>query len=441
MRSIIALSLAALAAGLAGCNSSNCGPSNCTGCCDANGSCQGASAANCGANGNSCIACSSGQQCVLGQCSFTGGNSSATNTGGNSSGNGTNGTNSSSGTATATNGNSTNGTDTATNGTTTNGTSSATAGNTNGTTSAGNTTTNGTTTAGNTTTNGTTTAGNTTTNGATTAGSTNSGNTTGTTTGTSATSSTTSTTSTNGGTTTGSCNPDDVFDARFEAPNTPVCLSDAVVVLQTDPGGPDGGGTVFDGKYYVANSNGDVILVFKAKAEAPTGDPLRGNAMNAEGVFKPFPYYFDGGYPTEAQLELSGAVTITDLGPSTLPTPKFATFADLDVNNPNTALVGSYVLVPAGSYTENFAEPGMQHVSATATYQDGFSLSDGLGHTIWVDTFDYMKGSTPDRSCMPTDGGEPDLSSGGFVGVFDYATSPSGPQAPMIFFGDCRDLQ
>ena len=232
-----------------------------------------------------------------------------------------------------------------------------------------------------------------------------------------------------------------MFDARLEAPNTAVCLSDAIVVLQTDPGGPDGGGTQFDGKYYVSNTNGDVILVFKSKAQPPTGDPVRGNAMNAQGVLKPFPYYSDGGYPAEAQLEISGAVSITDLGPNgLLPAPKQVTFADLDVNNPNPSLIGSYVQVPAGSYTENFTDPGLQHAGTGATYQDGFSLSDGLGHTIWVDTFDFMKGTTPDRSCMPTDGGMPDLSAGGFNAIFDTATSPSGPQAPMLFFGDCRDL-
>ena len=415
MRTLIVAGIAALALGLSGCNASNCGPGNCSGCCDDTGACQVPSAQHCGANGNACNACTSTQQCIVGQCSFSGGNTNANSSGNNSTGN--NNSSSSSGSATATNGNTSNGTTTgqgtatATNGNTTSGTSSATAGNT-----TGNNTTTGNTTTSNTTTGNTTT-----------------GNTTSTTTG-------STTASTTSGTTTGSCVSTGVASARTESPNTPVCLTNSVVVLQTDPGGPDGGGTVFDGKYYVADSSGNALLVFKAKAQPPTGDPLRGNAMTADGVIKPFPFFSDGGFPTESQLELSGAVSITDLGPSTLPTPKSANFADLDVNNPNTFLIGSYVQVPVGSYTENFADPGLQHVSGANVYQDGFSLSDGQGHTIWVDTFDFIKGNTPDRSCMPSDGGQPNLSSGGFRAIFDYATSPSGPQAPMLFFGDCRDL-
>ena len=52
---------------------SNCGPSNCTGCCDANGECidaavAGTSPTTCGASGNACSACAATQTCTAGAC-------------------------------------------------------------------------------------------------------------------------------------------------------------------------------------------------------------------------------------------------------------------------------------------------------------------------------------------------------------------------------------
>jgi hypothetical protein len=60
---------------------------------------------------------------------------------------------------------------------------------------------------------------------------------------------------------------------------------------------------------------------------------------------------------------------------------------------------------------------------------------------VWVDTFDMMKGIGADKSCMPSDAGEPDLSNGDFNGVFDYGVAPNGMQAPLLFLGDCRDAR
>ncbi|MBS2032260.1 MAG: hypothetical protein JST54_30450 [Deltaproteobacteria bacterium] len=87
---IIGLALAGVFSAwlLSGCGSS-CSASNCAGCCDAAGVCQGASVAHCGVNGAACETCVAAQECVLGTCSFVGGNGNGTGTGsGNNSGTG-----------------------------------------------------------------------------------------------------------------------------------------------------------------------------------------------------------------------------------------------------------------------------------------------------------------------------------------------------------------
>lgn len=71
-----------------------CGPSSCTGCCDAAGACvTGSSNLSCGASGSTCASCPLGQNCVLGQCSIgstqgggSGGGSGGGVTGGGSGG-------------------------------------------------------------------------------------------------------------------------------------------------------------------------------------------------------------------------------------------------------------------------------------------------------------------------------------------------------------------
>jgi len=72
----------ALALGAVGCSSSNCGPSNCTGCCDANNNCQMAASDHCGQGGEACATCTASQSCVLGACQFGGGNNNGGNNGG-----------------------------------------------------------------------------------------------------------------------------------------------------------------------------------------------------------------------------------------------------------------------------------------------------------------------------------------------------------------------
>ncbi len=77
MRSYSLLPFAAAAAlALAACSGTNtksCTPSNCAGCCDSTGSCQGGSASvACGTAGAACTECSLGQTCTFGQCGSSG---------------------------------------------------------------------------------------------------------------------------------------------------------------------------------------------------------------------------------------------------------------------------------------------------------------------------------------------------------------------------------
>jgi len=349
---------------------------------------------------------------------------------GNNNTTGSTGSNTTGGSSNTTGNGSTSGTATATNGTTEGSTGQTTVSNT-----TGNNTTTSNTTSGNTT--GNTTTSNTTT-GNTTSGNTTS-NTTGTTTGTTTSGTTTGTTTT--GTTTGTtgCVQSDIPTVR--SPATPffteVCVSNVVVVGANNAGNalPDGGGTQYNGEYYVADSNANAIEVFKTKYASPIDDPTRGDEVNVDGITKQLPT--DGG-PT-ATIEIAGlGLRITAVSAGAVPTPKTVNFSDLDHASPTTSLIGSYVLVPAGSYTENFTDPGLQfHASNGNTYQDGFSLTSGA-NTIWVDTYDLGKGAA-DKSCIPTDGGMPDFSAGGFKAVFDYGLAPNGTQSAILLFGDCND--
>jgi hypothetical protein len=50
-----------------------CGPTNCSGCCDASGACQlGTTPADCGSGGGACVLCGLGQTCSAGACTFGG---------------------------------------------------------------------------------------------------------------------------------------------------------------------------------------------------------------------------------------------------------------------------------------------------------------------------------------------------------------------------------
>jgi hypothetical protein len=213
------------------------------------------------------------------------------------------------------------------------------------------------------------------------------------------------------------------------------------VLFSQQAGGPDGGGTIFAGEYVVVDSAANAVIVYKSKNLPPTQDPVRGDNIDVSAGVRLFPT--DAG--AAATVELAGSqVNISITSSSNLmPTPKTPTFADLDHANPNPAMIGSYVQVPAG--TENFAEPAMQFTADGGhVYQDGFSLSDGQGHTIWVDTNTMRPkpSSIGDfTSCFPGDGGAPDFSAGGFRGFFDYgdASNRAAGRGAIVYFGHCDD--
>lgn len=69
---------------------STCSPSNCLGCCDANGRCAtGSNATGCGKDGVQCVACAAGQQCLSNVCAvIINGGGGSSGTGGGTSGTG-----------------------------------------------------------------------------------------------------------------------------------------------------------------------------------------------------------------------------------------------------------------------------------------------------------------------------------------------------------------
>ncbi|MBS2028237.1 MAG: hypothetical protein JST54_10060 [Deltaproteobacteria bacterium] len=249
---------------------------------------------------------------------------------------------------------------------------------------------------------------------------------------------TASTTSGTTGGTTGTCVTADIPTVRSASTPlfTQVCVNNVVVVSANNAGNanPDGG-TQYNGEYYVTDTSANALEVFKTKYAAPITDPTRGRNISVNGITKASPA--DAG--ATATIEVAGlSLQITDNGAGTLPAAKTVNFSDLDHATPNANVVGSYVLVPAGTYTENFTDPAMAfHASNGNTYQDGFTLTDGT-HTLYVDTYDLGKGSA-DKSCIPSDGGMPDFSAGGFKAIFDYGLAPNNTQVAILLFGDCAD--
>lgn len=313
-------------------------------------------------------------------------------------------------------------------GSTRNDTSSGSTGSSTTGTSSGNTTG---TSSGNTT--GQTTSGNTT-------GQTTSGNTTG---------NTSSGSGSTGGTT--GCSQMTIAQARQAPAYTPVCLTGVTTLYSQSPGAPDAGGTSFSGTYVVADANGDAMQIYKTKYAAPTGDPVRADNVSADGIIKLFPTSPDGGALPTSNPQLGGShLTINiDSSGNAMPTPKTPTTAQLDHNAADPSMVGSYVLVPAptsGTWTQSY-DPAMEHVTSyndggSRTYEDGVVLTDGTS-TVWVDTYDMFSkpSARQDKSCFPSDGGQPDFTAGGFKGYYDYGQTPGGQMGAVLFFGDCRDYQ
>ena len=128
-------------------------------------------------------------------------------------------------------------------------------------------------------------------------------------------------------------------------------------------------------------------------------------------------------------------MTLQGAGAGTLPSPQSPAFSQLDAITGDPALGGHYVPVPAGAYVEDFRASAFRYTSSTTgkTYQDGFSLTDGVS-TVLVDTYSFQYSP---RNCLPTDGGEPDLSAGGFNGIVDTEQTDDGNVNQVVIYGQC----
>lgn len=218
------------------------------------------------------------------------------------------------------------------------------------------------------------------------------------------------------------------------AADTYVCVNNLVTVFASSFGAalPDGG-TKYNGSYYLADAQGNMIDVFKSKKSgAFTVDPSQGTVVNATGYIGQHPA--DGGL-----LEIGSKYPATDLkassGTVALPAGDAATLADLS-DSSTAAELGRFVVVPAGTYTQDNAAPELQvHTSTGATYQDGVALTSGSNRVlVETYTFKYNNGGT---NC-PDDGGFPDLSGGNFHGVVDRIKGGDGNLHKVVFLGGCN---
>jgi len=109
--------------------------------------------------------------------------------------------------------------------------------------------------------------------------------------------------------------------------------------------------------------------------------------------------------------------------------------ANLADSTTNTQEIGRLVTVPAGTYTQDNAPAELTSVIGGNTYVDGIALTDGNGHRILVDTYDFKyAGST---SCFPSDGGFPDLSAGDFVAFADNISGGDGLVHKALYLANC----
>ncbi len=222
---------------------------------------------------------------------------------------------------------------------------------------------------------------------------------------------------------------------RGQIPYAAVCIDGLVTVLASSPGGAKvDGGTQYNGNYYMADSTGELISVFKSKKTGPAGlDPVRGDNVNVTaGKFEVFP--LDAG----GTQQISGdnlALAAGSPATGTVPSPQSVNASDIAKGSFNPSMVGKYVTVPIGSYTADAMPTEFTYTSSTGkTYYDGVALTDGSSNRILVDTFtfEYSAGS-----CFPSDGGQPDLSAGGFNGVFDIEQTSDGAINGVVFYGSC----
>jgi hypothetical protein len=242
-------------------------------------------------------------------------------------------------------------------------------------------------------------------------------------------------TSGSSGTSAGPCTAMTVAAARAAAVDgASVCPTNVVTLMANSFGAAvDGGGTQYAGTYYVIDpTSGLAIEVYKSKHTGPTAtDPQRGASVDVAGTVTVYP--FDGGAVGLPEVEGPG-LAITAVSAGTLPTPVLATSAQVAPQGPDSSLVGHYVQVGPGTWTQNNAPSELTTTSSRGPFPHGAKLTDADGGTLLIETYTF-KSSTD--NCIPPDGGEPDFTGGNFRGVFDQTQTYDGNFNRILYFGHC----
>jgi hypothetical protein len=230
-----------------------------------------------------------------------------------------------------------------------------------------------------------------------------------------------------------------IADVRASTDYAQICLNNATVVFADSFGNAKvDGGTQYPGNWYVADSTGALISVYKGEYESITAigiDPTEGQVVNITGLLEVYPQ--DGGpgsLPGTYQIASSTLNFALGTGSAALPSATSVSADEVDETSATTP-VGTYVTLQSGNYSEN-PEPTEFTYDDTAknkTYYDGLSLSDG-NSTVLVDTFTFGYST---GNCLPPDGGQPDLSAGGFNGILDTELTDDGKVHYVIFYAQC----
>ena len=190
------------------------------------------------------------------------------------------------------------------------------------------------------------------------------------------------------------------------------------------------------GEYDFVDTTGEIHLHAAATWPA-TFAPARGEVVQVQSVVGGFP--FDAG--AEAEIELASATqTITDQGAGSVPTPAVVALSSLDQASGDPSLIGQYVRVAPGSYTQNDMVAGFAYSHAAldgGTYvtYDGCSITDGTS-TVLINLYRFSKATT---ACFTVGGAFPNFASGGVAGFYDHAQLDDGTFQTVLYFGDCAD--
>ncbi len=188
------------------------------------------------------------------------------------------------------------------------------------------------------------------------------------------------------------------------------------------------------GEYDFVDNTGEIHLHAAATWPA-TFAPARGEVVRVQSIVGGYP--FDAG--AEAEIELASATqTITDEGAGSVPSPAVAPLSSLDGMTGDPSLIGQYVRVAAGSYTQNNMVTSFSYTHAAldggsyVTY-DGCSITDGTS-TVLINLYRFSKATT---ACFTVGGAFPDFSAGGVAGFYDHAQLDDGPFQAVLYCGDC----